>query len=119
MHSRVPQNPSKEENPDFSSSLTHPFHFHSSYVYNKDSKEVTTNHKKTNCMVDYIFHASENVNHREDTKQLRVLSRLSLFTDDEATDMGGLPNAKWSSDHFSLAVKFLLMPNEVVDGGKR
>ncbi|XP_072031481.1 LOW QUALITY PROTEIN: uncharacterized protein [Amphiura filiformis] len=97
---------------NISSVLDHPFQFNSSYVYNEDSKEVTTNHGRTNCTVDYIFYSSETVCIKEDTKQLRILSRLSLFTDEEANEMGGLPNARWASDHFSLAVKFLLVPND-------
>ena len=94
---------------DFSSILKHPFQLDSAYPHPEGCREVTTNHTRANSKVDYIFYTSDNDKH---IGRLDVLSRLTLFTDREADDMGGLPNTRWSSDHFSLAVQFLLAPQK-------
>ncbi|XP_022107510.1 protein angel homolog 2-like [Acanthaster planci] len=107
----------------FSESIHHPFQLASVHSHGSQPREVTTNHSRTNCTVDYIFYSSAPpklggmlpempsppVTY---AGELKLLEYLSLLTDQEATDMGGLPNHALSSDHFSLQAKFLLIPPE-------
>ena len=86
---------------------------------NQWSKEVTTNHARTNCTVDYIFYS---VDDKEVTfsssgsmfskkikeGKLRLLEKLELFVDEELNDCGGLPNEYEGSDHIMLFAKFQL-----------
>lgn len=89
--------------------IRHPFSFSSVYSLDRDNREITSNHSRTNCMVDYIYYSSSSNWPSVKTRGgLELLSTLRLFTDDEATAMGGLPNRIWSSDHFSLMACFSL-----------
>lgn len=91
--------------------VRHPFTFSSVYPLDEKNKAVTSNHANTNCMVDYIFFSAPRDRSSKGTRgRLELLSSLQLFTDEEATEMGGLPNSIWSSDHFSLMASFLLKP---------
>ncbi|XP_077991188.1 protein angel homolog 2-like [Glandiceps talaboti] len=105
----------------FSDTIRHNFYFKS--VYNHyaldNSREVTTNHDRTNCTVDYIFYSTTAEEREVKSRRgvvyfercegkLKLLSRLSLFSDRQASQMGGLPNHKISSDHFSLLATFLI-----------
>ncbi|XP_038045877.1 protein angel homolog 2-like [Patiria miniata] len=105
----------------FSDSIHHPFPLESVHYHDGDVREVTTNHSRTNCTVDYIFFSSSATKikgplgglfPRRYVGELRLLEYLSLLTDEEASDMGGLPNYDLSSDHFSLQAKFLLTAPE-------
>ncbi|XP_070571025.1 protein angel homolog 2-like [Ptychodera flava] len=107
----------------FSNTIKHSYNLKSAYTHRTadNQYEVTSNHKRTNCTVDYIFYSvTSNIRddhnrnysrhhhqHRREGK-LKLLARLSLLSDSEATLMGGLPNRNNSSDHFSLLAKFLL-----------
>ncbi|XP_002739940.2 protein angel homolog 2-like [Saccoglossus kowalevskii] len=106
----------------FSETIKHDFNFRSVYTHRTENREneVTTNHDKTNCTLDYIFY-SLTARRREEQKHgrtrtfyeryegpLKLLGKLALFSDSKANKMGGLPNRMISSDHFSLQAKFLL-----------
>ena len=101
----------------FSDSIHHSFHLKSVHSHDSDVIEVTTNHSKTNCTVDYIFYSSSQPNNEGASVglppmnmmgELKLLGYRSLLTDEQATEMGGLPNHELSSDHFALVAKFLL-----------
>ncbi len=74
----------------------------------KRQHEVTTNHSRASCTVDYIFYSSTETNSSgQDHSRLRLLGRYQLPTDEDMASGDGLPNADLSSDHVILAAKFL------------
>lgn len=83
--------------------------------------EVTTQHTKASCTVDYIFYSVMKKNSyvrnslggkvvHDDVKEnnLKLLAYYGLLTGSELRRCGGLPNALTSSDHLPLAAKFSL-----------
>ncbi|XP_033630394.1 protein angel homolog 2-like [Asterias rubens] len=102
---------------EFAESIRHSFPLESVHSHKEGFLEVTTNHSSTNCAVDYIFYSkSGNDDEAASSRRcpsnrlggLKLLGYRSLLTDEEANEMGGLPNHVWSSDHFMLLAKFLL-----------
>ncbi|XP_054758783.2 protein angel homolog 2-like isoform X2 [Lytechinus pictus] len=105
---------------DIEGQLVHPFLFSSVYDHSHGNTEVTTNHSKTNCTVDYIFYSkhikegstSKHLGTSNFSGELSLVGRLNLFTDSEVSAMGGLPNLNWASDHLSLQATLRLTPVE-------
>ncbi|XP_072173207.1 protein angel homolog 2-like [Diadema setosum] len=104
--------------------LLHSFAFSSVYDHHPDNGEITTNHSKTNCTVDYIFYtygglrcngsrhgrASPDADSPKHTSRLVSVNRRALFTGVEVESLGGLPNATCSSDHVSLQARLRILP---------
>ena len=79
----------------------------------RKDREVSTNHGKTNCTVDYIFYSvKRHSTHKQDRpsreERLELLSRLTLLSDREMDKYGPLPNDVVSADHLLLMAKFSL-----------
>ena len=97
-----------------------------SYVTDRSNKfynypYVTSNHSKANDMVDFMFYSEEKQWNMWKTEKQRLAeikrqanpaikccSRLSLLTDAEMYELGGLPNDIISSDHHMIMAKFIL-----------
>uniref|UniRef100_T1J976 Endonuclease/exonuclease/phosphatase domain-containing protein n=1 Tax=Strigamia maritima TaxID=126957 RepID=T1J976_STRMM len=81
-------------------------------------REITTQHSKASCTVDYIFYSIKKKNNnfsygtinRQYVKEndLKLLATYSLLCDDEVVSFGGLPNCTSPSDHIPLMAKFVL-----------
>lgn len=99
--------------PDFydvsTKNLQQPIKFKSAYFPYEDPKAVTTRQDQY-VMVDYIFYSL--VYSRYLSKfiegRLKMLGRIQLYSAEECTKMGHLPNEFCPSDHLSLVAKFLL-----------
>ena len=65
-------------------------------------------------MVDFIFYSRHffKAQNKFIEGNLKLLNRLLLYTEEQCTAMGNLPNAKCPSDHLSLVAKFLLKVNK-------
>ena len=97
-----------------SGTFHHKFGFKSVYNPYAKPKAVTTR-QNGYVMVDYILY-SRYFSHRYSKfveGNLKLLQRLSLYTEKQCTDLGHLPNEKCPSDHLSLAAKFLLTANKM------
>ena len=97
-----------------SGTFHHNFGFKSVYNPYAKPKAVTTR-QNGYVMVDYILY-SRYFSHRYSKfveGNLKLLQRLSLYTEKQCTDLGHLPNEKSPSDHLSLAAKFLLTANKM------
>lgn len=109
--------------------LSHSFKFHSVYDHcdERGTSEVTTCTRSTKLVVDYIFYHAESSSRvgeeesregsrkraaaesgpPQDDSNLKLISRLKLFTVDMIYD-SSIPDRNYPSDHFILAAKFLL-----------
>ncbi|CAK6957098.1 protein angel homolog 1 [Scomber scombrus] len=79
------------------------------------NSEVTTLHSEMGATVDYIFYSPKRIlpfNQKagDDSKSngLKLISCLSLLSEDVLWSMKGLPNHIFPSDHLSLLAKFQL-----------
>uniref|UniRef100_A0A3P8SW62 Angel homolog 1 (Drosophila) n=1 Tax=Amphiprion percula TaxID=161767 RepID=A0A3P8SW62_AMPPE len=72
--------------------------------------EVTTLHSEGGNTVDYIFY-SPKPGAEFANKGLKLISSLSLLSEDVLWSMHGLPNHIFPSDHLSLVAKFQLDVN--------
>ncbi|XP_023219965.1 protein angel homolog 1-like isoform X1 [Centruroides sculpturatus] len=100
--------------------IQHHIKFLSTYKHfcAKGCREITTQHTRANCTVDYIFYSvkdkysfikNNKLEHKYVTEgALRLLACYRLLNDTEVKEVGGLPNACQPSDHLSLVNKFLL-----------
>ncbi|XP_071962266.1 uncharacterized protein [Antedon mediterranea] len=79
-------------------------------TYQNHDGFVTTNHSKTNCTVDFMFNSRPRPRTDMRFADIKRVAWLPLFTNEDAENMGGLPNKHWSSDHYRLQVKFMLRP---------
>ncbi|KAG1655537.1 Protein angel 2 [Nymphon striatum] len=108
------------------SDLSHCFNLasvYNHYMRNRKSDkpryvaEISTQHKLACTTVDYLFYSVNNKKVKHDNRgrskvsisesSLRLLSRLSLFCQDDISEINGLPNHYHGSDHMSLAAKFV------------
>ncbi|XP_067136442.1 protein angel homolog 2-like isoform X2 [Centruroides vittatus] len=104
----------------FPKHIHHHIKFLSTYKHfcAKGCREITTQHTRANCTVDYIFYSvkdkysfikNNKLEHKSVTEgALRLLACYRLLNDTEVKEVGGLPNACQPSDHLSLVNKFLL-----------
>ena len=79
----------------------------------RHNTEVTTNHLRANCTVDYIFYTRQQSSNEDNPlnpmpHELRLLNRMKLLTEEEVLRLGGLPNSAMSSDHFLICGTFVL-----------
>ena len=84
------------------------FGFKSAYYPFERPRSVTTRHREY-VMVDFIFYSrcfSEKYSKIVENN-LKLLSRLNLYTEKECIEMGHLPNKICPSDHLCLVAKFL------------
>ena len=71
---------------------------------------MTSNTDKGYGNVDYIFYSTvaSTVLGKWIEGNLKLLSRLNLFSGEEVSNLGGLPSRAFPSDHISLVARFLL-----------
>ncbi|XP_042244634.1 protein angel homolog 1 isoform X1 [Thunnus maccoyii] len=79
------------------------------------NSEVTTLHSEVGATVDYIFYSPKRISPSDQraggdlvNKGLKLISCLSLLSEDVLWSMKGLPNHIFPSDHLSLLAKFQL-----------
>ena len=112
-HSEKSEKPQILEEMDpvlFGSQVLHQsFGFKSVYNPFEKPKAVTTR-QNSYVMVDYIFYSRYFSKYLSKfiESNLKLLGRTSLYTAQECTEMGHLPNDKCPSDHLCLVAKFLL-----------
>lgn len=102
--------------------MRHSFNLMSVYNHALSRKpyepEVTTQHTRASCTVDYIFYSVKNkrtvmendklIHKHVSEMDLKLLGKYSLVSDNEIRSLGGLPNAVCPSDHLPLLAKFSL-----------
>ncbi|XP_039597532.1 protein angel homolog 1 isoform X2 [Polypterus senegalus] len=86
---------------------------HSHFDLETGKPEVTSLHTGLGATVDYIFYSAEPVNDPKHGGRrqlqdgpLKLLGRLTLFSEEDLWAMNGLPNKMYSSDHLCLLAKF-------------
>ncbi|KAM7375749.1 hypothetical protein PAMP_005525 [Pampus punctatissimus] len=102
----------------FRHSMSHQLDLESVYKHilpGSGSSEVTTLHSEVGATVDYIFYSPKRILPSTQkaggdfvSKGLKLISCVSLLSEDVLWSMKGLPNHIFPSDHLSLLAKFQL-----------
>nr|XP_019940282.1 PREDICTED: protein angel homolog 1 [Paralichthys olivaceus] len=102
----------------FRHTITHRLDLESVYKHilpGSGSSEVTTLHSEFGATVDYIFFSPRRISSSDQraaevsvSSGLKLLSCLSLLSEDVLWSLNGLPNHMFPSDHLSLLAKFQL-----------
>jgi protein angel len=93
---------------------------HETFCDGKMYPAITTKHGRSECAVDFVFYSADRklpgIDHDSDMKskhlvegaKLKLVTKLDLFTQKEARNIGGFPNKFYPSDHIFLMADFRL-----------